>query len=101
MNLRQDREMAAYPDYIKKIEECTKELQKMDDDLNGWELYNESCYEVSLPDSREIIVHKTYIKEIDGKWYYKDVKEVTPLKLRIIFPCDVNRDPIYDWIEVK
>lgn len=49
----------------------------MSEDLEGWKLYSENSYEVTTGvQYKEIVTHKIYIKEIDGVWYYKDVKDV-------------------------
>jgi hypothetical protein len=68
------------------------------EDIEGWELYDSLEYDMSNEDGMFIVTYKIYIKEINGKWYYKTIQTEKPLKQRVIYPCNGNGNPIYDWI---
>jgi hypothetical protein len=68
-------------------------------DSEGWKLYNESIIDVTNQDidGKEVQRHRMWVKQIDGKWYYKHTKEVKLLRWIRFEPFDGKGGPMYDY----
>lgn len=73
----------------------------MSDDLEGWELHTTQEYEVWNQgiNGKERVTSKTYIKKINGEWYYKVVKDVTFIPRIEFKPIDGKGEYMYDYYE--
>jgi hypothetical protein len=73
----------------------------MTENLEGWELHSEDTYDVTDQDGRGLVRQRIFVKQIDGKWYYKTISDEKRQHLIKYGDIDGENDPIYELEEVK